>query len=118
MATALPDVLTTFNDQPTPVLDHVDRYKYLIAYDIRDARRLNRTHKTLKGWGMPVQYSIFELLLTGTEVERMWVAVREEIDESEDWVVLYRLTKPFNEAVRHIGVYDPGHLDTDTIIFI
>lgn len=114
----LPAELRTFATAPTAPLDHTDRYKYLLAYDVRDPRRLARTHKTMKDWGLPVQYSVFELLLTGAEVETMWDQVGAEIDPTVDWVVLYRLTRPFNQAVRNIGVYDPGHLDTDTIIFI
>jgi len=115
---ALPESLRTFGARPPAVLDHRERYSYLAAYDIRDDRRLQKIHKRLLDWGAPVQKSIFECLLTGSAVELMWKAILEIIDIHVDWVVLYRLSRPFHEAVRHVGVYDPGHIHSDTIIFI
>jgi CRISPR-associated protein Cas2 len=112
----LPAELATFPAPPRLV--HADRYKYLVAYDVRDARRLARIHKRLKDWGRPVQYSIFECLLAGTEVEGMWSMVADTIDQEVDWVVLYRLSRPYDEAVRHIGVYDPDLPSSDLIIFV
>ena len=112
----LPSELATFS---VPVrLTHEERHKYLIAYDIRESGRLVRLHKRLKDWGRPVQFSVFEALLTGTETEAMWTMVGETIDQTEDWVVLYRLSRPFDEAVRHIGNYDPDLPANDLIIFI
>ena len=114
----LPKDLQTFPDRPQIVFDHSSRHTYLVAYDIRESSRLRHIHKNLKDWGEPVQYSVFECFLTGSEVESMWAMVEETIDCSVDWVILYRLSRPYNEAVRNIGVYDPLHVDADTIIFI
>lgn len=114
----LPEDLKTFPDQPRIVFDHSIRHVYLLAYDIRESKRLQAIHKNMRDWGEPVQYSVFECLLTGPQVEAMWQMVEETIDVAVDWVVLYRLSRPYNEAVRNIGVYDPLHMDTDTIIFI
>jgi len=35
------------------------RKRYLVAYDIRDDKRLRQVHKTMKGYGWPMQYSVF-----------------------------------------------------------
>lgn len=113
---SVPEHLATF---PAPQrLTHVERHKYLVAYDIRDHRRLAHLHKRLKDWGRPVQYSVFEALLSGPETEGMWKMICEIIDVSEDWVILYRLSRPFDEAVRHIGRYDPDLPASDLIVFI
>jgi len=112
----LPDGLATFLVRVP--LNHQDRHKYLVAYDIRDSARLVRLHRRLKDWGRPVQFSVFEALLSGTETEAMWEMVRTTIDESVDWVALYRLSRPFHEAVRHIGAYDPDLPASDLIIFV
>lgn len=116
--TRLPEALKTFHPRPETVFDHSNRHTYLLAYDIRESRRLQRIHKQMKDWGEPVQYSVFECFLTGAQLEAMWSMVEETIDVRVDWVVLYRLSRPYNEAVRNIGVYDPLHMDADTIIFI
>jgi len=99
-------------------LTHDERHKYLVTYDVRDPRRLAALHKRLKDWGRPVQYSVFEALLTGTEAERMWDMVATTIDIAVDWVALYRLSRPYDEAIRHIGVYDPDLPASDLVIFI
>ena len=114
--TVLPIELATFG---TPTrLTHDDRHKYLVTYDVRDPKRLTKLHKKLKDWGTPVQFSVFEAMLTGPEVERMWLMVTATIDDKLDWVALYRLSRPFDEAVRHIGAYDPNLPANDLIIFI
>lgn len=112
----LPAELATF--PPPARLTHEERHRYLVAYDVRDPRRLARIHLRLKDWGRPVQFSVFETLLTGSETERMWAMVADTIDPLVDWVVLYRLSRPFDEAVRHIGAYDPDLPASDLIIFI
>lgn len=94
------------------------RHKWLLSYDVRDPRRLARIHSCMKDWGKPVLYSVFECLLTAEEMERMWAAVALVIDAKADWVVLYRLHKPHDEAVRHVGIYDPDLVDRDDIVFI
>lgn len=113
---ALPPELATFPVPPR--LTHDERHKYLVTYDVRDPRRLAALHKRLKDWGRPVQYSVFEALLTGTEAERMWDMVATTIDIAVDWVALYRLSRPYDEAIRHIGVYDPDLPASDLVIFI
>lgn len=112
----LPSELATF---PAPRrLTHDERHKYLVTYDVREPKRLTRLHRRLKDWGTPVQFSVFEAILSGPETERMWDMVRHTIDETSDWVALYRLSRPFDEAVRHIGSYDPNLPANDLVIFI
>ena len=36
---------------------------YLIAYDIADPKRLSRVHRALKREGLPVQYSVFTVVI-------------------------------------------------------
>lgn len=116
----LPPDLATF---PDPVPDRVDgdpsgRIKYLVGYDIRESSRLQRLHRQLKDYGRPIQYSVFECLLGQSELDRMWKMIEDVIDQTVDWVVLFRLHRPFDEAIRHIGHYDPQLFDTDDIVFI
>lgn len=64
---------------------------YLLAYDIRDPRRLRRVHRYMLGWGTALQYSVFAVDLTEEARERMMVGLAERIMAKEDDVRLYRM---------------------------
>jgi len=65
----------------------------VVAYDVvSDARRV-RLHQKLKGFGTPVQYSVFECLLDQTALERVIAMVKREICDDEDTVRIYFLCR-------------------------
>ena len=43
------------------------RRRYLVAYDVADAKRLKKTHRTMHGFGDPLQYSLFLCALSAIE---------------------------------------------------
>ncbi len=47
------------------------RQWYLVCYDVRDPRRLQRVARHLAGYGQRIQYSIFRCRLTGRQLERL-----------------------------------------------
>lgn len=49
------------------------RKRYLIAYDIRDDRRLRRVCKLMEGYGTRLQYSVFLCDLSDREI-LLWEA--------------------------------------------
>jgi CRISPR-associated protein Cas2 len=63
----------------------------VVAYDISDDRRRTRLHKHLKSFGTPVQYSVFECVLTEQELQRLKQTVRQTIKGDEDLVRYYWL---------------------------
>lgn len=63
----------------------------VVAYDISDDKRRTRLHNLLEDFGTPVQYSIFECLLTEKQAERMRRRVERVIKETQDAVRYYRL---------------------------
>lgn len=69
----------------------VVRRRYLVAYDIRDARRLRSVHKLLKANGYPVQYSVFVCDLTRSEKIAFRWDLGEVVDHGSDSVVLVDL---------------------------
>lgn len=71
----------------------------VVAYDIRDDRRRNRLHKKLKGFGIPVQYSVFECILSNRNLEKMKNTVRQVIAEDEDLVRYYYLCDICREKI-------------------
>lgn len=57
---------------------------WLVAYDIRDDRRRNRLHRTLKGYGEALQKSVFLCRLTAAKVRRMQADLAEFEGEPTD----------------------------------
>ncbi len=67
------------------------RRRYLVAYDVRDPKRLRNVHKELKGFGDPLQYSVFVCDLDPKEHVRMRAMIRRTILLTEDSVVIIDL---------------------------
>ena len=63
---------------------------YLIGYDIRDKRRLQKIHRVMMGFAMPVQYSVF--FFTGTEQAlNVCIAAVKPLLKPKDDLRCYRL---------------------------
>ena len=63
----------------------------LVCYDIADPGRLRRIHRELKGWGMPVQYSVFYCLLPPSRRQALEAILRQLIDPRRDDVRIYAM---------------------------
>lgn len=61
--------------------------RFIVSYDIRDPKRLRKVHRVMKGFGDPLQYSVFSCDLSASERVRCEVALREVIDAREDQVL-------------------------------
>ncbi len=50
---------------------------YLVAYDIRDEKRLKRIANIMEGYGRRIQYSVFRCYLSKRDLERLhWELAR------------------------------------------
>ncbi|MCL5444499.1 MAG: CRISPR-associated endonuclease Cas2 [Actinobacteria bacterium] len=67
------------------------RRRHLVAYDIRDPKRLRQVHKVLISYGYPVQYSVFICDLTNQEKTAFRWSLEEIIEHRLDSVVLVDL---------------------------
>jgi len=65
--------------------------RYLVTYDIADKRRLSRLFRYLKKHGMPVQYSVFMVPASATQLNTVMTHVGKIIDPDADDVRAYRL---------------------------
>lgn len=77
-----------------------ERTRYLLAYDIRDPRRLRRVHQVAKTWGYPLQYSVFICDLTRSELLMMKSDLRDEMSTMQDSVGVFDLGPPDGRGVR------------------
>jgi len=62
--------------------------RYIVSYDICDPRRLRQVHKTMLGYGEPLQYSVFCCDLAPAGRIMLIAALSELIDHREDQVML------------------------------
>lgn len=63
----------------------------LAVYDISNDRRRTKLHNLLCNYGTPVQYSVFECLLTPEEKEKMMKAALKIIRKKADSLRFYSL---------------------------
>jgi CRISPR-associated protein Cas2 len=67
------------------------RSRHLVAYDIRHPKRLRLVHRVLKGFGAPMQYSVFVCDLTSAECYDLLDQLTEIVDTRVDCVALVYL---------------------------
>jgi CRISPR-associated protein Cas2 len=64
------------------------RIRYIVSYDISDEKRLRRVHRTMKGYGDTLQYSVFRCDLSASERILMIEALSKIINHREDQIML------------------------------
>ncbi len=74
---------------------------YLIAYDIANPRRLSHVHRTLKKLGLPVQYSVFTVVMKRKSLLRLLECLNALIKKTEDDIRCYRL--PERTDIKTLG---------------
>lgn len=70
------------------------RRRYLVAYDIRDDRRLRSVATCVEGYGERIQYSVFICDLSDMEVVSLRADIETRIKPSEDSVMIIDLGSP------------------------
>jgi CRISPR-associated protein Cas2 len=87
-----------------------DRTRYLLAYDVRHARRLRRVHNVAKDYGDPLQYSVFVCDLTRAELLNLKADLLLEMNVREDSVGIFNLGPPSGrglQCIEFIGTRRP-----------
>ena len=69
----------------------MSRRRYLIAYDIREPRRLRRVCKVMEGYGDRLQYSVFVCDLSRSELLHARADTEEQMKLTEDSLVIVDL---------------------------
>ena len=64
------------------------RNRYIVAYDVSNAKRLRRTFRKMNGFGEPLQYSVFACDLSRKERVLLEEALTEIINMKEDRVLI------------------------------
>jgi CRISPR-associated protein Cas2 len=67
------------------------RHWYLVMYDVSDPKALKRVNKTLKGWGVPLQYSVFAVRASARDLEKLRFQLARFMDKYADRLMIIRL---------------------------
>lgn len=88
----------------------MSRRRYVVAYDIRDSRRLHRVHKTMKSFGYALQYSVFVCDLDNIEKYELLERVGDIISHDVDSVAVMDLgdvSRRGQECFEFLGRHRP-----------
>ena len=88
---------------------------HLVAYDVRDARRLRQVAKICLDYGIRVEYSVFECDLTEELFRKLWHDLQAVIDPDEDAVLAYKIC---GSCVRHIHSMGTVERPGKTLIYM
>lgn len=69
----------------------MSRTRYLVSYDVSNPRRLRKVARTLEGFGVRLQYSVFECPLDPLRLEKLKTELKEILNEDEDQVLFVSL---------------------------
>lgn len=86
------------------------RTRHLLAYDIREPKRLRRVHQVAKTYGDPLQYSLFVCDLSKSELLLLRRDLGIEMDPTVDSVAIFDLGPPMTrgiECVAFLGAQRP-----------
>lgn len=75
----------------------------IVAYDIANPRRLARVARVCEDFGIRVQYSVFECRLDESEFDQFWERLLEELDDTEDRIVAYKIDARSARQTRTAG---------------
>jgi CRISPR-associated protein Cas2 len=75
---------------------------YLVCYDIANPKRLGRVHRIAVKHAALLQYSVYYLIGSKSDLDKMLSEIQEVIDDREDDVRGYTV-EPLSEAIR-VGV--------------
>lgn len=88
----------------------------LIGYDIETAthagqRRLARIAKICEGYGVRVQYSLFECRITEADLAQLRIDLEDEMDQVADHIRIYQFPGNIAESRLTLGHTNGPELD-------
>jgi CRISPR-associated protein Cas2 len=89
---------------------------HVVAYDIRDPKRLRRVARTCLDFGARRQLSVFLCRITATDLVRLKTRLEDIIEPKEDQVLFIRLCAACAVDIEALGVPTPAHDARDVVI--
>ena len=76
----------------------MSRVRYLVSYDISDPKRLRKVAHTLEGFGVRLQYSVFECSLDELRLAKLKAELQPLLNHDEDQVLFVSLGPSAGDA--------------------
>ena len=89
---------------------------YLVCYDVVKDTRRNRVAKLLKGYGLRVQKSVFECLLSDDQLALLKTRIDRTLEPKEDQVRFYPMSGHTRRKVLVMGMQPDRVIDDDVFI--
>ncbi|MBD2090630.1 CRISPR-associated endonuclease Cas2 [Microcoleus sp. FACHB-1515] len=89
---------------------------YLVCYDVVGDRRRNKIAHLLEGYGMRVQQSVFECVLTTDQLEFVQKRLLKILKSQEDQVRFYPLSAHCRRKVMILGTQPERQVDDAAFI--
>ncbi len=87
----------------------------IIAYDISHDKRRTKVFKTLEGYGVPVQFSVFDCEISEENLIKLLYKVESLINKKEDSVILPDLCPRCHGKIKRLGV-NKGNLPQSVVV--
>ena len=89
-----------------PASEQYKNMLHLVAYDVRDARRLRQVSKICLNYGIRVEYSVFECDLTEDLFKKLWHDLYVAIDPDEDAILAYKICGSCAQRIQSLGAVE------------
>jgi len=94
------------------------RNSFIVAYDIRDDKRLRKVYKKMRDWGDHLQYSVFECQLTKSELCRCREDLAELIHHDRDQILFIDLGPSAGRGERVIEALGQPYTSFDAPCYV
>jgi CRISPR-associated protein Cas2 len=94
------------------------RRNFIVTYDIRDPKRLRKVHKTCKGFGVHLQYSVFECDLTASEKIDLEDRLKDIMNLNDDQVLFIDLGPTAARGERTVTALGQSYSKLDTPCYV
>lgn len=89
---------------------------YLICYDVVKDKRRNMVAKLLEGYGLRVQKSVFECMLTDNQYVMVTRKLNKYLNADEDQLRFYPMSGHTRRKVVILGTQPEREIDDDAFI--
>jgi CRISPR-associated protein Cas2 len=91
---------------------------YLICYDIVNNRRRDRVSRLLEGYGLRIQKSVFECVLTLDQYDLLQrrLQTKRYLNAQEDQIRFYSMSPRHRKLVVILGLQPPHQVDDSVFI--